>query len=257
MELYNVEDKDYNSYLEGLNIAGKPVEFYGYYIKPITVDEVLKMGEKKYNELITPFALSKKALLEDINTDVFLLDILFLEQFNSYLESLMKAIKLFLNPLKIDIWKNENHVEIILDGKLFINGDKFEQMRKIILKMNNSREFTKEDLKVDKPDDFKFIDDTAKKRWQKFMNERKKKQESEEEQKKIRYMSVVNVYNFISNCKVIDYAGTLKLTIYQLYNSYNFYNIEDNYKYTMRLATSGMVDSKELDLTPLAMRVTK
>lgn len=257
MELYNLDNEQYATYIEGLCLANLPIEFYGQYLKQLYVKDILLLGEEEYGKLITPFTLSKEILLENPNTDIFLLDIYSLDEFRTELEYLIKALKLFFNTSDIELWNNGQNLEIIINKNLFLDGNKFEKLRKIILKTNNTRELTKEDLKKTEEKSFSFKDNKLKSEWQLFMEERRRKKESKNEKKKDRATNIINVYNFISNCNNIDYKMPLELTIYQLYNSYNNYHIKDNYNYTMRIATSGMVDSKDLDLTPLSQRMAK
>ena len=258
MKKYDLNDESYSIYLEGLCLSGLPIEFYGQSIRQLTTKEVILMGEEEFNNLITPFSLSKEVLLENPNADIFILDLFVLDQFRDCLEHLIKALRLFFNTENIKIWNNDNHLELIVNDELFIDGFKFEELRKIVLKMNNTRELTKDDLKKnEKKEELKFKDDRLKEQWQKFMEARRKRNESEENKKKLRYIKVMNVYNFISNYDKIDYKMPLELTIYQLYNSYNDCHMKDNYIYTMRIATSGMVNSKDLDLTPLSQRIVK
>lgn len=258
MDKYNLNNEEYNQHLEGLLLANLPIDFYGFNMSQLTVREILLMGEHEYSKLIRPFGINKNIVNDEKikQSNLKTLDILYAMNDNNF-ENCIKLIKLLfgLDDDEITIiMLSTPEIIVRKDGNsLFINSDRFEQLKYIILKMFNAREITEEDINKDNKQ-LKFKDDETKSSWDAFMKRRKSNKDNKKKDNQVR---LYNVYNFMSNCNGIDYKSCLELTIYQIFNSYNIKHIKDNVDYTMKIATNGMCSAEGLDLSPLSVRIVK
>lgn len=254
-------DEDYSSYVEGLCLANLPIEFYGQHLRHITVREALLMGEKRYSDLIIPFCLTPSVVFKENVKNVYLLEMLALPELNKYLEFTVDALKLFFDTENISVIKTDNFgVEIVVNNSLFLDKIKFEELSNIILKMCNATKITKDNLKKSEGErtltleQIENIKDRRERDYQMAIYKNNQKNKSKQKKTKALY----NVYNFVCNNDVVDYEKPLGFNLYQLYNTFNINHQKDNYKYTMRIVTSGMCsDTKKLDLRPLSQQIAK
>lgn len=246
MEKYNLKDDNYTNLINGLCLAKIPIEFYGEYLHHLTVKDILIMGEEEYKKLMMPFMLSKEVILKDVNLNISMLDILTDISFQHYCEYLKMALKLLFkiddSDIKI-VSIDGKHNEIIINNRLYINGDKFEQLRLIILKMNNLTELKKKDIEKST---VKSSNEEYNKRLAVFYSGKK---EYEENKKKDKSGDIYNLYNLVVHLQnKIDYDNVLNFSIYQLYNSVKNLNIKEDYDFTRRLYSSGQITLKNLEI---------
>lgn len=260
MKKYDLKDEDFCAYIEGLCLGNLPIEFYGEYLRHITVKELLLMGEKKYSELIAPFTLTKDIFSGDAG-DIYLLEILSLPKLDEYFEFTIEALKLFFNTDNVSVAKiGDSEIEIIINNSLFIDKIKFEELREIILKICNATKLTNDKLDRSKEEktltleQINCIKNKRERDYQMAIYERNNKKNKE----KNKSMALYNVYNYVCNSDAVDYEKPLNFNLYQLYNTYNINHRKDSYKYTMRILASGMCsDTKKLDLRPLSQQIVK
>lgn len=249
--------EEYCDYLEGLIISNTPIPFYNYNIYQISVAEAFKIGEGNLNDLILPFAITKDVIEGFSDLDLGILDLLALVNDDKYIKNIinMLSIVLRVDVCNIKAWNYIDEskmprLEIIVEDNLWIDNFKFEEIKKIILKTTNSKEIDKKSLKSKSIDFEKQVD---KNRFAKLFKGRER-----ECKKKNKSLKLYNIYNsVVHNQPIIDYEKVLQMTIYQLYNSFTSLNIKENHNYTMRLASSGMVDIKGLEIKPFSEKITK
>lgn len=246
---YNLNDDDYKEYVEMLCLANLPIEFYGEYLRHLTIKEIMLMGDR-YNLLIAPFTLSRD-MFDGYEGKFYTLDVLL--YLREYLDNAIAMLELLFDTKNIEVFENE----IIVNGRLFIDRDKFEELTNIILKMSNVCKYKKNKNSNGEDEcmtleQIEKIKDPREKRYQMRIYENTRK----EQKKKYKSVSLYNVYNCVSNLDGIDYEKTLRLNVYQLYNSFTILNKKEQYDYSMKVATSGYCsDVKKLDLRSLPERV--
>lgn len=236
-----MNDVGYKEYITGLCLLDKKIPFYNKRIRHFTVDEILTMGEDAYRELISVFALNKKCYLEDDNSDIGILDVLIRDKdseriFDSILETLTILMDLDMQPIVVSFnYDNNPHIEINVNNDLYIDSDKFEQLRKIILYMNNIKELTKEVAKKN------IALESDKKRFEKLFKGRERKAKKEKND-----YSMTNMYNYIVHKQTnINYESVSKWSVFKLYNSFNILNIGEDYEFNRNILSSGMADLKK------------
>lgn len=251
MKLYDMNDEDYKEYVKGLCLAGLPIPFYNKEISYLTVRDVFRMGNDNYYKMISLFAFNKEHYLKDSKVDSPILDILDKQQ-NSYelfdliIDFLTIALNLKTKPTPSMIG---SHLEInIDDGDLYIDSDKFEELRKIILYMYNLKE-----IKLYEETQKSIASEDDKKRFEKLFKGRKKKAEAK---KKIDTIS--NVYNYVVHKQQkIDYENVLNWSIFRLYNTFNSFQVEESYKFNRDLYSSGMMELKKVEIPSFYIELTK
>lgn len=255
MELYNVEDIDYLEYIRGLSLLGKKIPFYNKSIRHFSVEEILEMGQSNYNELISVFALNKKFLCNNQDVDIGLLEIICVHnEAEDILEKIFSGLKMLLELEKepeilvVNDDDKNSHIEIVVDGTLFINSEKYEQLRKITLFMNHVK-----DAKIDTKSKNKIANETDKKRFEKLFKGRKKEAEKED-----RRNTILNVYNCVVHMQnPINYEYVAGWSIYRLYNTFNNLRIYEDYDFNRNLYSSGMVELKKATIPIYFNEITK
>jgi hypothetical protein len=270
---YNLEDEDIRYFLLGRIISNKLIDFYGLKMKHITVDEILDNGEEWYNNLLKPFLCNKDVW--GLNDDFGLLEIFYLisheqikkgETKDIYDDLLKNSLSYFFNIDTKDIKMVEMGTDInIVIGEnplsptLFIDSNRFEELRKIILlEYNDGKEIHKSDLEKENKE--KTSKDKVYAERLKHFYEGKRKYENNKKNgsgKINKTARICNVYDTIVNWVYGgDYNKGLDKTLYQLYSTYNFKNAESNYKYVLNISSSGMATS-DLKITPLPEQTAK
>lgn len=253
----NFNSEDYKDYLEGLCLSGKPIPFYNLQINHLLVSEVFDIGESNINDLVLPFAITKDIIEGFSKLDLGLLDLFLLINDDKYIKNVQIMLSILFKT-EIDnvvVWQyvDENKLpraEIIVNNELWIDNNKFDELRKIILKITNSKEIKKKDLKSN---EMNFEDKKDVSRFAKLFKGREK-----EKTKKNKSFKLYNIFNSVVHFQYnIDYEKVLNMTIYQLYNTYTNLSVKENHDYTMRLASSGMVDTKGLEIKSLSEKLIK
>lgn len=255
MKLYDVEDYEYREYLRGLCLLNKPIPFYNKFINHISIGDIITMGEKAYMDMISVFALNKKYITNGQDIDIGLLDILFVNAdrdviFGSIFSALKLLMNLKNNPELVPI-KNDDgyeHIEIVLDGLLFIDSEKYEELRKIILFINHIKDL---EFKVESKK--KMINDSDKKRFEKLFKGREKSKQKEDKKN-----TILNFYNCVVHMQnPVDYDSISKWSIYRLYNTFNNLRIREDYDFNRNLYSSGMVELKKATIPIYFNEITK
>lgn len=247
---YDLSNEDYKEHLETLCLANLPIEFYGEYIRHLTIKEIMLMGQKKYGDLIAPFTFSKE-MFNGFQGDFYTLEVLLCVEMREYFKNVIVMLKILFDTDNIKVFKDE----IIINDRLFIDKYKFEELTSIILKMSNVQKYKKPKDDGEKKltlEEINKIEDVRERRYQMRIYEKDKKEQKE----KYKSIALYNVYNLVSNSNGVDYDKPLNFNIYQLYNTFGVLHKKENHNYNMRLASSGMVSEvKKLDLRPLSQKI--
>ena len=269
MELYNINDEQYLSYIKGLCLSGLPIPFYNRYLHHIKIKDVFIMSEDKYNSLVNPFRLNSDALFgKPVNGEKrFLLDILMPKNGEDaiYVDYCIEFLKMLFitDNVKINLLKNDDsdefHKEIVIDDMLWLDKYKFEQLSEIIQKMCRLKKISESDMNKDKKEkrltyeQIMSIKDTREREYQLAIYNKNQKEDSK--QKKA--LSLYSVFNYVCHTSnTIDYETPLNFNLYQFYNTYLILKKSERYKYDMRLLSSGMIsDVKKMDTRWFAERI--
>ncbi|MGL5152641.1 MAG: hypothetical protein ACRC7N_18970 [Clostridium sp.] len=255
MDLYNLNDEEYSDYIEGLCLSNQPIPFYNKKIRHLTVKELFLMGETKFNSLILPYAITKEMIKGIETIDVSLLDIIY--NLDKHFLNAIQLIKIVFDIKDDDIsvmpiYDNGiNKINIMLNGDelLCIDDKKFNELRTILLKICNTKELKESVTNATT----NFADKTYNNRFEKLYKGRAK---SNNKKKKIN--KFYNIYNCVVHSEnIIDYENKLNWNIYQLFNTYKTLNIKESHDYTMRLYSSGMVDTKGIEVKSLYEQISK
>lgn len=257
MELYDVKDEEYLSYLKNLCLADLPVPFYNKNLYHIKVKDIFMMGEELYSSLIKPIRLNSEALLGELQVgeERFLLDVLLAD--DTQMDYCLELLKIIFktNNVKMSEIQNDNmkglHREIIIDDVLWLDKYKFEQISEIIQKMCYLKKITKDDIKGETKEkkltyeQIMSIKDTREREYQLAIYNKNKKEDNQKQ----KVIGLYSVYNYVCHASnIIDYDKPLNFNLYQLYNTYKILHKAEKYRYDMRLMASGMIsDLKKMD----------
>lgn len=250
---YSLQDDDFKDYVELRCLTNLPINFYGEKLRHLTVKEIIEMSDVNndvYSQMVTPLTFTRD-LFQGFEGDFNLFEILLVPEMSAYMNSVIQLLKILFDTDKVYVFEGE----LVVNDRLFIDKYKFEELREIVLKMNNLQKFKK---KVDGEktltlEEIEKIEDQREKRYQMRIYENRKK----EERKKNKAVSLMNVYNTVVHSgEFFDYSKPLEFNVYQLYNTFSVLHKKENHEYTMRLASSGMVtDVKKLDTNPLSKKL--
>lgn len=254
MEKYNINDEEYKQYLEGLLIANLPIEFYGLTIKSFSVKEILIMGENRLNEIMKPFLVDITLMDESLVKNGFKnLDVVAMLG-DSYINNLKTCISLIfdLSIEKISLLPNVR-TELVIDtnnGFLFINADRFDELRNILMHVFKIKKVTKKEL-LELNNQMKFQDNKYSERFAKLFKGRAK------EKTKQKAITVGQMYNLVVHSQEnIDYQNVLNWSLYQLYNTYKSLGIKESHSFNMRFYSSGMASFKAEDIKTLYQQLS-
>lgn len=176
------------------------------------------IGEDKINRYIVPYKLTKhhfqidkdKKKNEEILRDITLFDILTFKDLpfddnTTYIELITDSLKYYF---KVDVQYNMEINSFIIDNKGIINRDNFDQIADIILAINNNKKLEIEDVP-------EFKNEKQRDVYYKIMAGRKR----QAEKNKVTLSTIINIVIHGGN-SFIPYYELLKMTIYQLINSY-------------------------------------
>lgn len=255
--MIDLNDEKQKYFYLGKCVSGKDIDFYGFKIKQPTVDEIFDMGEDSFYKILTPFILGRNlyqapddmSLFECIMNNKEVCMSLFLA-INYFMKVDFEDMKIYESvSMSKKLGRKVN--QLIVNGKLIIDSDKFEELKTIVLMISNTKEVNKND--VAEEDNFKGLSEETRKMKEKLLKGRKKKNISSDEKK----VKLVNVYNYVVHCQeVIDYEKSLKWTIYQLYNTYQNEHIKENTKFLFDVASNGMLD-KNSKLEQFSEKIVK
>ena len=229
-------------------VSGKAIDFYGEKIYQPSVDEVFEMGEDAYYEFLSPFIVGRS--LYNAPNDMSTYECIMNNR--SMMVNLVMAINYFFKIENVRIYECKSLGkklgrpvnQIILNDKLIIDNDKFEELKQIILLICNVKEVDKDDVGEEEKQE---ISDKFKSSKEKLLKGRNKIKKKQSEEKRVK---LANVYNFIVHSQdKIDYQTPLTWTIYQLYDTYQLQHMKENIKFIYDVASNGMLEKgKELEL---------
>lgn len=245
-----ISDENYIRYFKSLALMNKPIDFYGKKIYIPLVEEVLGMREDRFNKLLLPFVHNKKSLSIDIE-EVGLLDIyesLTQQQLanghsdNLFIDFVVDSIKMFFKTDSVDVI-NMGTIEVVVDRDLFIDSNKFNELKEIILLICKLKELDapkKSDIEVK----LEKITDIREREYQRRILENKQKEENIDDLQSKLY----NIYNnVVLLTGGLSYEKVSKLNIYQLYNTHKGLGILNNIKFDKDIYVSS-ISNYEVDL---------
>lgn len=206
--------------------------------KAANILDIGRLGEEKYNHLLSALMFSKKSLEtdEDLSevTDIQLL-YTYVHHDPNFANLLFEAIELHFDskPLLHDegfIYFGELSEETVLEET------KFQMIKKLITISNNLKE-------PEEKEEYEAGNERARK----FMEKLKKKKELLAKAKKkdaITLQSMISAVGWKSD----SFFDVHKLNIYQLYDAFNRLGMIDNYHYTLTGIYSGNVDGSKIKL---------
>lgn len=234
MEILN-DDELHLKFLLGQSVY---VEGLGYFHSP-TLEEIVNMTEKKYNESVSALMFSKESL--ELNeefdelTDFQVLSSLVHndDHFkNIYSEGLQLHFDKVPNLYELEDYGQTYFYFDELSDDTVINEEKYEYIKRLVRIANHIAEPKKED--------FKAGNDMARK----FIEEQRKRKARLAQYKKPKS----NLHSIISaiGWKAQKFDFINNLNIYQLYDGYSRYHFLDNYHYTMSGIYAGTVDGSKV-----------
>lgn len=253
--MIDLNDEKQKYFYLGKCVSGKPVDFYGEKIYQPTVDEIFEMGEDAYYEFLSPFIVGRGLYNapDDMNTYECIMNN------KKMIVNLIMAINYFLKIDNVRIYECKSLSkklgrpvnQIILNDRLIIDNNKFEEFKQIILLICNTKEVDKDDVENDS---FKCKDSKYNEKVSKLLENRSKSIKKQNEIKKVKLM---NVYDYIVHSQsIIDYDAPLKWTIYQIYNTYKNLHIKEGVTFTYSVASNGLLD-KDQKLKQLSDEIAK
>lgn len=226
-------------------LAGQSINIDGIgELKPLTLNEIIKIGESEYyNLLYNTFLFDKNNLVEKNeainNASNFEILISFVVFNNSFRELFFYAFNLFFD--KTPKLFNEDFIyvdKVDETGKTVFTEEKFEEIKRILKIANFIQDEEKEEYVAG--------NDRAKK----FMDLLKKKKEQYANVKKTK----INLHSIISAVRWKPSGlnkDIFELTIYELYDAYRRLENIDYYNFTLTGIYTGNVDAKKINLSDI------
>lgn len=224
---------------------GKPINFNNICkIYQKTFDDIYEYGFKDYEQLITPYALTKECLnIEDENVSNF--DLLFIKlkdeegkEVNVF-ELFIKSLSFFCNENNVMI--NQDTLDIVLKNGI-INRDNFDEFAEVILKINGTQRFKKPIPPKNKD---------SKDLWEKLRKGRKRQQEKN---KKNNQLSTIIKYIKFGTETYISKEEILKMTMWEIYDTYGTIMNKENYDRNFEIMLVAGNEKNELDLTHWSLK---
>lgn len=285
--MYDLKDDKTLYYLYGLAIRNKPIDFYGFNLYIPLVTDIFDMNRSKeemnYNSKLhimlcetscyvgkeTENNLSVLEYIYEQNKTIEQLSQLSIEMPKTFYlkEKLIDSISYFfrINKDKVILDKLELENEkpfLALTEKekmLFLDNDKFEELRELICLVTNTKKISYKDLCQD--DNFdkkvKSSDERLNKRLQEFYKGRedyRNKVEKVQREKQAKIIEFYNVYSYVANVR--GYDVTEKYNIFQLSNAYEYINANIIFNYEVGIATSGFA-SEQFKLEDIKLKIVK
>ena len=181
------------------------------------------------------------------NFDFFLLQIAQGEKGTLYISQLIKYLKLLYRTDKVEFVgmkeKDLNSIGILIkvdNEEYFINRENYDKLAEVILIMlgngNNIKE--KESREELNEIDLKIAKRRKEFERKKAEREAKLKKENNKDDNSLTILDLVNYIIHTDNSQY-NYSNVLKLTVYQIMNTFRLYQTKENYKIGMDYRTSG------------------
>lgn len=217
-------------------LAGMPIEISGIgEFTPLTMREIIKMGESIYNKKLSALLFDKKTLdsneMDELSN--FEAITVFLYYDKSFRDLFFCALKMYLC---VDVSINEdgqillmkNNKEIVLDENLFNEIQKIAKLANLIKNV--------------KEDEYEAGNERARKFIEKLKKKKEKLSRANSAQK-------INLHSLISGLAWrSSYNDVLNLTIYQLYDGFQRIEKINDYEYTLLGIYTGNIDGKKIKL---------
>lgn len=239
-------------------IFSKEIEVDDFIIKVPTINDIVKIGEEKYKELLIPYIISKDMvkcdekiynelkdfdlffILGEYKENITLLDLL-LESLKFYFKEdvfLLNGKDLKYNNI-VDLGYDDDILEniyfILVENNGLISRENFDYIADTILKINN----TKKSKIEPEP---KFENDRQKDIYNKIMEGRRRKAEREYDT----FNDIIHVVQF-GGKSFISYDEILKFTVCQLIDAFTTILCIDSFNINFGQYQAG-ADPKQLDL---------
>ncbi len=220
---------------------------------PITIDGFGTIYQPKMEDfLLTNFDFAKFARAFKINADllpqsnseiknfdIFLFQLTSNSEENLLIEELMESLKILYktDDVKIYIKGNEmDSIGISINDEIFINRNNYDELSNIvqIIMGEGNNVLEKETQK-----ELSEIDAKIAKRRREF--EKRKREREKDLKKSDNVTTIFDLINYIihSNYSQFTYDSAIKLTIYQIKNTFNLYRQKENYQLMIDYKTGG------------------
>lgn len=252
-------------------LSGKPIPFHGAFIKQPTGEDIDNLiNFDLFDWLTYPFCLTKEVIEIDdsLKKGHKLLDLIYMsdiinlnnkkENYFSLISILIDSFKFFFDTDNVKFFNrveikqtNEGYIlenlEFLIASGLIINSDNFDELADIILLICAKRK-----LKLEKKKELQVEVGQSEQTLADFEEYMKLSQEAEEKEKsKLQdAFSIPFIINKIANMdrKNPDYNKAMKMTVWQLYNSYSASSYIENFEYLMDRANSGQFDMSKIKI---------
>lgn len=256
--MYNLKNDYDRYYIDEHCLFNKPVEFYSQKLYCPMIAEIVNMGESEYGKLLSPILCDLSFYIgnDSINNKIDILEFIIFQHKKNIMNGsnsitlfsyLKKSLSYFLRTPIENIKECMNNSIIIYDknnsmkNSMILDINKFRELRDIICEMTGSKIYTYLDIKKEDNDDKVYSSDSMLNERIKRFERAKKINNMEKEEKENKIIQLYNVMSFVSNHKGYDIVKNYN--IYQLINSYEFINANTSFKFDLRIASSGFVDS--------------
>lgn len=240
---YNKYDMDYQSKL----LFAKPIEFEGFKIYPLTIEEIVQFSFDNYNKFLSIISYSKTdimevlKILEPIPLFEFIILLLISDETNETKDWFLGILSLIFRETTVLSVRGN-----FLVGKKVINENNFTQIIQIIKDQN----FVKE-------------------REEKYLTKKEREYKEKLAEIKAKYKEYVNATERDKSSDILDIASAVsakhpslnliniyKLTIYQLIDQFKRINAIDDYFISVDSLLAG-ADSKEIKLSHWSNKLTE
>lgn len=238
-------------------LCNAPIEFYGRTVKVPNLKEIATMGSGIYSKKVSVFALGEDFAIDlgHIKLSIFTTLVLVEEYRKQVIDGICYFLNLKPSEIKIDVkvFKNDSGFEtyspIISYKDGYINENRFQELRELILLITNNEELKikKDDeprinIKSEYAESFKrYLEGKAK-----YEREQKQKENGLEMYKMIAYLVTKTKHSY-------DYVASLNL---EQFNTLFLSELseEKNFFELTKLST-GVIMNKDLDLKTLFERI--
>lgn len=206
-------------------MAGYPIEVGHVQIKPLTLREILDMGERKYHSIITLLLIDKSSVKTEEDLSEFSnYDILFwMSLQDEQIHEL--ALESFNCVLNEETFMDENGFYVLRNGEpAHIEPKQFDEIQNIIKLQNYLTGDEKEEV------GYKPVNDKAREYAERLAKLREKIQGENSEDNGLYLSDLISIVATYSND--INLLNVWDLTIYQLYEIYIRLIVWDNYHST-------------------------
>lgn len=241
----------------------EPINFYGLLIHKHTLAEISKFGKEQFDSLTNLLCIKERQLKQQLSefykTDEIPQDNGFFSPYNFFVRQgenaeitgdviFLKLQLAFLTYIQRQVKIQNGNIVVLASSKdeedFVFSKETFEEFQQIIRLINGYESLEDEEPEIQ-------TDNLAMKK--KFEEKRKLLKEAKErEREKQSAEDGMTLAEIISNICIFPSSYNMtniwNLTIYQLFNQFQKLQLKEGYDHKMILLSSGMTDSKKLDV---------